>query len=401
MSEYQELPDMSFVSSLETSVGSTQPKHFNHVTGFDRRISIENHTDHDISVQYRDGVVFGLPPQLAAGCAPGIRIHVETEIGKGVEIKGYGTANAPKEAHEEVRAWKEAVAGLNENTLGSRCFSVDYFVSHEQLKLSGGIFYLTQLDLLISTRSDNVVGVHPYSQLAHRLRSVVDDGFLNMESGFGFNIRLVDNKGEQTDKYLNLNGEIFRITPEQCPFYRDGVHVVRSAHRLAQTRNAHRPESVCLPFEEGYKKYNLFDSREEALAYGDTAKVRERELEERAHEVKKEEADWKAQKNQRDQELEILKHNFETTRLEQQRKAKEEELQREQRKQYYQEELERLQHERERLLNELKIGQAASKDYYEHRSMQRKDSSELMKYIPTVISAIGGIATLFLVGRMK
>ena len=135
------------------------------------------------------------------------------------------------------------------------------------------------------------------------------------------------------------------------------------------------PKIETFTYEEANEKLHLYKSKEEAEALGDLFLQRERELKEKELRFKEIENDYKLKRQQLQTDIDTRDQSFKLKELE------------------YEEKLARLNQYRDEVEHQRKLEEIRRKDHYEHRSYERKDSSEILKYAPILIGGLFAIVT--------
>lgn len=395
--------DYTTITDLTVEPTNTKPRGFNVHHTLGQQTLYYNYTDKNIILQGRNGIPFQLEPQVCDRPTPGLLIRVEYRIGRHVNVLPNNVINAHVEHHKDIQALKDSVLHATENRDGTRSFSVEYYIATTDLNKAKDQIYLPQIDLLITSSNSNIVGVHPHCHLASHLDDVRLMQKESFNGGFLYKVGYVDNTGSVTDKFFNFNGTVHQLRPTKSKELKSGFYLYTTRYE----DNEDKLESAYYTLEDGAEALNLYETYEEALNYGDVGKQRERDLAERAHAIKQKEMDFKdvevehkRLKAEREKELEAFQSRMERERLDAQEQAKDAEMYRERRKQEMGEELAQLKHQRELLMHDINTQSMQRKDYYEDRSHFRKDTSETVKYIPMILSAVAGIASFVIAGQL-
>ena len=191
-------------------------------------------------------------------------------------------------------------------------------------------------------------------------------------SSFGYSVELVDNAGKYGDRFVNIGNRVYRISPRQDSTRKDGIYVVSNNPVTGKFDLT----DVCLvyhTFEEAKEKVGLYNSCEEAYNLGDISLARKIELSNM-------EQSLAVMKN----EMQMAKQKHDMEMLEKNRELKTLEMERERHAQIMAE-------AKERADIAASLERQRIKDYYEDKAYQRKDQSEMLKFIPAVVVAIGSI----------
>lgn len=236
--------------------------------------------------------------------------------------------------------------------------------------------YIKEHDIVIYVPRIGVNVVHPTTV------SLILNGLSvrnRNTNGFRFEIKINDPKNRIGNRYLNISGIVYEIIPTRDPSQLEGV-VITSA-----TANE-EPCNVPMSLEEFEKNVRSYKSFEEAEKLGN--------MEEQARaELNKE---LELLKHQNATEVEKLKsaslqNQAEADKAKQELSAAQTELKNLEAK--HKKELELINAQIDREKSQMEWQSLQRKAYYEERSYDRKDTSELIKFLPMVIGA--GLVLLF------
>lgn len=196
---------------------------------------------------------------------------------------------------------------------------------------------------------------------------------------FEFGIRINDPKNKISNRYINISGIVYEIIPDRDPSMLEGVIITSTGENGEQC-------NVPMSLEEFKNKIRSYKSFEEAETLGN--------LEEQAKANLSKELD--SLKHQNATEVEKLKSiSIENQREADLAKTKLTEAQAELKTQEtnHKKQLELINADIDREKAKLEFQSLQRKAYYEERSYDRKDSSELIKFLPMIIGA--GLVLLF------
>ena len=329
-----------------------------------------NHTESEITVVTRDGVSKTLQPNPILGGTQELVIEYEFEISSNVIINAQGLFNTVNQTNtKEAAILKEA---LDTNRFvqrdGYRTYTISYGIELDYIYQNEGSVYYTNLDLVISAVNPIHVPKHPYSDEGRREQMVAKDFNINSRDRFGFSLQIVDNRKEFGDRFININGTVFHIPAIVDMMMLSGIYLTSSGCSRGG-KAVGRPVVRRFDFADvgqGEGKIDIHRTYDEALAYGDPVGMIDRTFKQEAAQNKLEEEKLKKEKRERDELLEVKKNENAALKLEIERHQKAAE------------------HARE-------LREMDRKDFYEDRSYNRKDNSDLLKYIPVVISVVLGI----------
>lgn len=348
-----------------------------------------------VTIVTRTGVQLQIPPDVSARTR-GFVVRSSYRTEHGVIVNTHDLLN-----DEGLKTSKEAAAlesvlftdkvrvgrGLRPTAI------VDYVITRAEFDRNGGSIYLTNLDLTLSTLNVNYVPKHPYSLVGQRQALVDGNMTLNKGQAFGYEIRIVDRDGRFGDRFVNIAGSVYQIHTSRDDELRDGVYLVSPTPANGDIGFT-QPRSVYFTFEEADQALQLYRTYNDAKTYGDPDKQRDRELKEWAHRLKEDELRSKDDRQRRELELDRDRRAIEADR----EAAKLRQLDAEERIRLHdtalrerEANLARQEHEYKVRELELKRLNLELKEELDRRSTTRKDTSEMIKYIPAIIAGIGAI----------
>lgn len=291
--------------------------------------------------------------------------------------------------------------------------------------------YISDLDLLITEEGASLGTPHPSSQDAQLHGAVLSLAHQRRMSGYLFDI--VDNENTYNPRYIQIGNEIVKVPSARDPNYSTGIYCTRIDSTDPYSIRVQMEEH---PLDKG-EELGFFRTKEEAESHGNTDKVAETRLHDtkiRLREQEMENEMLKARIQERELErgerVKTVQHDrdLEKARLEIER------LSQERNNLFYQQEQIQLKHELE--INQLNEKHRASlrelgskclkaehelelekqknelrqesmqaeerhkrrsmhrDDYYEERSHARKDTSELVKWAPAIVTGVVGVAAV-------
>lgn len=269
---------------------------------------------------------------------------------------------------------------------------LDYALTIADLKSRGGVLYIPTLDLQISL-NDVEAPPHPYSAKGRSEAMVSGKERLD---GLHYSVLIVDPSGRFGARYANIAGRVYRVpTIKVDPEGRlhEGVWVIASAESSGEVEH-NELRSRCYTFEEADQALHLYKTHVDAETLGNPDDVYRREMQANAHRLKLEEAELR----DRRMVLENDRIDLERRRLEDEKlleqTRRELEREREQQKRWQQErefQYDQSLAEMRTRENLIKQQTLIEREEYERRSLARKDSSELIKYVPLVVATAIGI----------
>lgn len=337
-----------------------------------------------ITVVDRSGVRVTIPPstpRFGRDFIVRVSITYTKEVNVNIDRVSHGRSPASQVLMEVLSG---GIVNHRGNTLTHR---LDYHVEASDIERNGGNIYLTNLDVVLSNWNParpDLIPDHPCSNAGVRNAMIENDPAINNVGAFGYGIRIVDPVGRYGDRYININNRVYRVPVIRDSSIQDGVYVTSSGTTEYSGGYA-RPESKRYDFEEADEALGLYGSVEAAKTLGDVNAQRERELEEFKLNVKRENEQLKAEKQRRDAEYEEFRRNLEKDRQDEEARVQREERRLKERETRLKEEMAELEHRRT-------LRTIERKDTYEERSHNRKDTSEMVKFLPAVFT---GLLALF------
>ena len=346
-----------------------------------------------VTIVSRDGVPFTIAP-MRVEFNNLLLVRFAFTYHRSVKIDIERLSNAKCETSIALR---DAIqhGSVKEGHFGKMVASITYAVSKEQLLAGGGSLYLANLDIVASTMQGHYVPRHPHNLDGVRNYLVGREETINTVGSFGYAIQIVDNEGVYGKRYININKEIYEVSPIKDRSRRSGVYHAKTAP-VGENGVVPPPTAILFSFEEAEQYLGFFKTIEEARILGDVSEEQRRELEERALNLKRDIAEFNTIKLKEERILDEQKRSFELDRMveDEARKTRENEWKRQETEQTVR--LSRLKEEVATLEHRRSMDSLQRKDHFEERSYSRKDSSEFFKWVPGLI---GAGAALFLALR--
>lgn len=248
------------------------------------------------------------------------------------------------------------------------------------LKDNDGIVYLEDHDLLVMyglTKEEMDRIHHPYSLSGYVTRSFENIRQTNpyiSKGDFTFNIRIVDNADVFGSRWILIDDKPFIIVASKDNEVTDGIYVTYSDNTL----NGKGPQILLadrIEFGESGKLpyYKLYESRQEAMAAR-----RSTQVDEAAARLNELESKVTASQNA------LRKAQQDSENLEREAQL---------RKEKFEQEMEKLQRDQEKLKREHNI--FIQRQVSEEIAMRRKNTTELIKCVPAILSTVAVAMTLF------
>lgn len=340
------------------------------------RIQVEylNNLQKEVVIGLRSGLKFRLPP-VPDFQSNRLIVRVTLEFNQDVRFDMARVLSVVNETMSmELNAMRDALSVYVEDPYQNRLGNIvlDYSVGLDQLMQQGGTLYYHELDCVMSIEAFDEVPPHPYSEEGMR-QQVMATSLINQTDSCGYAVEIVDPTGKYGKRYLNIGGRIGEITPITTDHARrPGIYILSNRFEGNGFNVGVKTEyySLDTPVEDTLGLYRTY---EDAKYNGDQANARKERLAKLDLEIQQQKKE-----NQHQQQLyeqEMLRKEDLIKELQRQHEAKLQELKEEQLRADYAREA-----ERQRL-----------KDYYEDRAYMRKDQSEVVKILPTIVVGIGAI----------
>lgn len=351
---------------------------------FDIPFSVEyayqNGLSFDVNIIFRNGMAFTIPKtNIKWRPCNDFTIFVKYKFRNSVKIDVHHLLDVvdDKSVYKQIRT---AFQNANNNVVvnGNEAI-VAYHVSVESFRESNGSLYIEDLDITLTyDESGNIARtVHPYSREGVHMRN-------QQEKAAGYNYRIVINDPDNIHghRFINIRGLVFKVKAAVDYGKESGVY-------FTYTDEEDKDVEQYFSFEEADEALMMYKTASDAKVFGNILESRKREIEEKQHE----------------QRLQILSLESENARLKVESERtiasiKEERARQDaaynkllsehkERELVFQAELRKLEAKyaeekahRDDYLNKLKLK-------YETASLDRKDTSEFIKWLPVIIT--GGL----------
>lgn len=265
-------------------------------------------------------------------------------------------------------------------------FTIDFTITMEDLRRNGGSVYVPWLDVVVSTASIQAAPAHPESMVVKR-QQLLGSGYLNApQSGMHYQVKIVDRAGVFGDRYVNINGDVFRVPVVSQSSYQDGVYLI-STHPSPTGEQFTYPRADYYRFDVADKRLGLYRTAVDAETLGDPQTAYKRELDGRSHQLKLDEHEMRKEKGRLEHEAALRqasltrdKEEYERRKMAWDSEVKMRETQLELAEQAWK--------ERE---HHMKQEAALLKDKLESSSNTRKVVLEVVKFGPTIAVGVWAI----------
>lgn len=314
-----------------------------------KRIDVLNLTGEDIIVRDKRGVEYHIESsnrKLNLSNYIGVFIFEETSFTRDVNCVTNFISTPNSNYNDLESEYNSIVTDAVDAIFNDRAISgyrrqrhddvkVKYEIPLSTLESAGGV-YIDTCDFVISLSRTKYKFHHPDSLIGNKLR----ENHSTTKRGLSFRIEIIDRFNKVGDKWVNINGLVIAVTKIHSALEtrKDGIYVYVNEELVNK-----------YTLDDGIDKLRLFDTRSAAANYGDLKTVieteRERELADLNHKAKIEAAQLSLEKNVRDDyfdEKKFVRNTDESRR----------------------------------------------KHDYEMRSYDRKEASEVIKWLPTLITGV-------------
>jgi hypothetical protein len=346
------------------------------MTPMEYRVSYINNLPVPVTIVWRSGLKFVLRPEPSmTNNKLLVRIHIV--IGRAVKSDIERVlSEVTTKSSDELKAMREAFSlQIKESTYGGATVILDYPIGIDVLRNNGGSIYCHELDSVISLADINSVPYHPFSPEGRNQRIIEANTSVINQYDFNYSIEIVDNEGRYGERYLNISNKIYRVVPKMDPNRQNGVYVLSNSP-VEGKLGISEVGVTYYTFDDAETELHLFRTREDAAELGDKQTARKRELAELDHEMALQRLELTRTKQL--YEREVVERERETRRMEREREAH----------------LSAMQDLREAAEHSMAFERQRIKDHYESLSFKRKDQSELVRWIPAIITGIGAILTV-------
>lgn len=353
---------------------------------------------------------------------------------------------------------KRCLLQLQAKKFGEASIMLDYIVDYDNLIAKGGCIYHQQMDVVLSVKDCLHAEVHPFSTRFLNVDRFGKTEHYGEQNELNIKIRLVDHSVTAEPKYINVFGKTLKLKPQKdSPHrhlvssvggkkvestYEDYLQIFYSADNDPEVIKNKGVGTFSVTLEEAKESLGVYDTYADAINSGDIEASRKEKLTKMLYEVellKSETARQKAlfeqqemqhkehmadqnrrleiEKNEisrKKQELEnfnlelqnraaiqkeaqskidaeLLQLENAKTMLNMQRKSQDEDLSRARAE--YTDKLAQNRSEHEtRMKNESNYW----KDYYEMKQAARKETSDVVKFIPGLLVGVAGIAAAWI-----
>ena len=367
------------LSSLTTNPRPGTPSYYK--DGLNPHLEITtsylNYTGEALVVALRNGLVIDVPCTHRFGKKEFV-ICVSITFSEQIRDSLFSRVNNVGEnSSNELKVIKDYIVSERFKRIGGKYqINIEYPIDYSNYITERSMFYATDADIVIAKKKYEDVVWHPCSET-----SVIRNTFINrkprVDNMFLMDIEVNDTSGKYPCIYLRHGVEIHTIKTVCDKTKKDGIYF---------NTTGEQGKTLFIDFSDDMLKYGFYKTYAEASELGDSLleNKQKQELVRLEHELKQQ----RVQNERMSSELKAENMRLENQLNEERIKHDKEKLERER---AHQEELRRIElEEQRRKLDDYSRKQRVS-DYYEERSYQRKDSSEWLKAMPTLLVGLGGL----------
>lgn len=273
--------------------------------------------------------------------------------------------------------------------------AIDVSIDVNQIKINNGNVYISSEDILVSDKPFMKAPPHPFNARNFNVESF--SSFSDDSRDVGINFEIVDNEGRCGDRFIMIANKLHKLSAKKDNIRKSGLYIT-TMERDPINEGKRKPVQVFHELENMKDEFNIFKTPEEAMSGGDIQNLRKENLMEMEHNHKIELQIAKNIALDKEKEISDLKHQIQQSQMKNDiENQKQQEKERFTKDLLAERELYRTQQEsindQIRKLKEFELEQErmARKDYFESRSYTRKDTSEIVRWLPTIITGILGI----------
>lgn len=364
---------------------------------FEKTISYRNGLPWPVTIVEQSGFALTIPRiEHSHRSTNSFVVEVRYRFDSNVNVDIYRILDQVNDSSsDELKAIAECYrSGKFTKHLKSNTFVISYEVTHDKLNINSGPIFIEELNLTLCVRDVNEMRkvVHPNSDMGRYLKIKLQD-----IGCFNYGIEIVDPNNIFGEHYINIANRIFKIPVKHTRYKTPGVYVSISVD--SEVLDFYRPDDSMISeyyaFDKAPAALGLFRTAKEAMELGDISKERKLELENKLYENKAKltDSEFALKQETHKREIEAAEINLRLQQLEAKLKTDAIDSKRnlaevERKLQHEQAENTRLKLERERSLSELNHKHTIAQ-------VERKDFSELLKWLPMTLVALGAVIKAF------
>lgn len=319
----------------------------------------------------RDGWFYEVEAEPAHGFDAGVYIHRSLEVSNSVKIEVNGKSVETNPAgHAKMRHLAHSAGTL------TRELFMESLVKEGEIDANSGVVYVPSFDIIVSRHCPIANKIHhPYSSIGQLNAGDVLD--VERDVASKLRLRLIDNNRVTGNRWYRVGEFAQQIEPEVCPQLLDGLYISYSGpdsggweHKFFPIKDVQTDK---IPIKlHGSRSEALSEDRNRELELEITRLKREVDLSKQEHELVK-------LSKQTTNETEKLLLEFIRRTEEEREKDRKSRMETELR------EAELIRKQRE----------SEHKDFLEARAERRKNTTDLLKMVPVVISLAVALLALY------
>lgn len=345
-----------------------------------------NYTMQDVIIALRCGVKMKVPKIVQYGNAISYKENVfitrvtysfynsnSDELFRALsEVKENITDKAINIMHEELQNFikNKSFGRVPTNFV----ISIDYPVHLNDIIKNGGLVYSNEGDVIVSTRTLEETPMHPFTRESRYLSQIKEHAAKHKSKEIQFSIKIIDNHASMSVKFYNIGNKVYKVVPYSDLTMEEGIYFsgdepVKSIHQSEGKVVMQHPL-------EAATTLGLFSTIEDALTSGDPAVLRKNMLAELEHEnlmakktIEANKIAYEQFKIDIEKEKKLWDMSIDLVNAARDKLIKDQ--------------------EREAGMEELRI-----KGKYEKESHARKNTTEILKFIPAAVAAISTIFSI-------
>lgn len=384
MKDEYTLPRISKVDSVNT-VNEYSPRSRGHTTA-STTMSFHNHLGYAISVLDINNISMTIPNSQSPTGEPIFIIEYRINFTSDVNINWERVLDE-KNSNPTVEALK-AIVKNNSNNIKLTSFGneyiIEYVIRHQTLAKNDFALYYSDLNLVVAKADKSYDKVHPLSSVGQSLILNTSENI----TGFQYRIVINDPYNQFGERYVNLNGSVFKVRRTVDNSIKPGVYVHTKDECMESGNFVNGQSNTFYEFSEADELIPLYGTVHLAASLGDMNYKQTQEIREKEAEVKERLANLNLKKIEMESRLKDMeyKHKQEYALLERENIRLKDELDREK-----QQRDDRSSVSKYKMENHSRVLDAHAREdkaHYERRTYDRKDTNEFLKWIPVVLTGI-------------
>ena len=384
MKDEYTLPRISKVDSVNT-VNEYSPRSRGHTTA-STTMSFHNHLGYAISVLDINNISMTIPNSQSPTGEPIFIIEYRINFTSDVNINWERVLDE-KNTNPTIETLK-AIVKNNSNNIKLTSFGneyiIEYIIRHQTLVKNDFALYYSDLNLVVAKADKSYDKVHPLSSVGQSLILNTSENI----TGFQYRIVINDPYNQFGERYVNLNGSVFKVRRTVDNSIKPGVYIHTKDECMDSGNFVNGQSNTFYEFSEADAIVPLYSTVHLAASLGDMNHKQTQEIKEKEAEVKERLANLNLKKIEMESRLKDMeyKHKQEYAVLERENVRLKDALDRE--KQIREDKSSESKHRMDDHARKMDSNAREDKAYYERRTYERKDTNEFLKWIPVVLTGI-------------